>query len=455
MRGRRLPATASALLGGLLLGVTAFAAAPPPFGDHVPGEVLVRFTNEIAARRHAADLALLGASEAVRRGNLQRLRLPRGSSVANTVAYLDGLDGIVVAQPNYRYRFTALPNDPDVGQQWAVQNTGQTIFDTPPGTPIYSTSNPGSAGSDLGLDAAWEVRSDCSGVIVAVIDSGVDYTHADLAGSMWDGTPVYPNPGWDTTGSGDDDPAPDTGIAEDDHGSHVAGIVGAAGNNGIGTTGVCQRAELMALRAGSFASGLTTLDVIEAIAFAIDNGAAILNMSFGGEMPLDALFSAAIDDARSAGVLVVAAAGNDALDVDGPGTDGLDTTRFYPCAFPQDNVVCVAASDQADERAVFSNFGPASVDAAAPGTNILSTSYADDFAVISGTSMATPQASGVAALIWAQNPAYGYREVRAALLEGARPASAWSGLTVTGGVIHADGGVRHLRPPTGLAFTLD
>jgi subtilisin family serine protease len=445
----RLLLISTALLTGSLLIATSLSAAPPTSG-HVPGEVLVRFTDSASERRHAADLSLLGVLEGTGRANLRRLRLPGGSSVSDVIKFMRTLDGVAVAQPNYRYRFAALPNDPDLGQQWAVNNSGQVILGA-----NYPFNNPGLPGSDLGLDAAWEVRSDCSGVVVAVIDSGVDYTHVDLAGAMWDGTPAYPYPGWDTTGAGDDDPAPDTAIAKDNHGTHVAGIVAAVGDNGIGTTGVCQRSEIMAIRAGSFVTGLSTLDVIEAIAFAINNGATILNMSFGGELPFDPLFNAAIDDARAANVLVIAAAGNDGLSVDGPGIDGFDATRFYPCAFPQDNVVCVAASDQSDEWAVFSNFGASSVDVAAPGTNILSTTYFDGFSVITGTSMATAQATGVAALIWAQNPAYSYRDVRAALLDETRPASAWTGLTLTGGVIQANGSVRHLRPPTGLSFTLD
>ena len=427
-------------------------AAPLRADQHVPGEVLLRFADKTSERQLESTLRLLGSRhERIGYGSVTRLQLQSGSRVDSVIDYLSGLEGVAIVQPNYRYRFAALPNDPEVDQQWAVANTGQTIL----GASIYPFNNPGTPGSDLGLTDAWNVRSDCRGVVVAVIDSGVAYAHADLAAAMWDGSPTYPNHGWDTAGSGDDDPAPDTGIAEDDHGTHVAGIVGAIGDNATGITGICWQAEIMAIRAGSFASGLTTADVIEGIAFAIDNGASIMNMSFGGELPFDPLFSAAIDDARDAGVLVVAAAGNDGVDVDGSGADGLDTTRFYPCAFPQDNVVCVAASDQADEWALFSSYGATSVDLAAPGTNVLSTTYFDGFDVMSGTSMATPQASGIAALIWAHNPAYGYREVRSSLLDSSRAAGAWSGLTVTGGVVDADRAIRLLQPPTGLSYTLD
>ncbi|MDX1592649.1 MAG: S8 family serine peptidase [Gammaproteobacteria bacterium] len=437
-----------ALLGGT---IPSGASASP---DRVAGELLVRFSGPQGAERAGLLLNTLGEWSPGRAGGIGRLRLDPAIPADGVLEQLRDLEGVEIAQPNYRYRFTARPDDPLLDQQWAVDNRGQEIFPIPPATTVYGINNPGTPGADLGLEAAWDVLSDCRGVVVAVIDSGVDYTHADLAGAMWDGAPTFPNHGWDTADD-DDDPLPDLAVPEDDHGTHVAAIVGAVGDNALGTSGVCQRAEIMALRAGSFAGGLTTLDVIEAIGFAVDHGASILNMSFGGEFPFDALFSQAIDTARAAGVLVITTAGNDGVDVDGPGTDGLATTRFYPCAFPQDNVVCIAASDQAHERALFSSFGATSVDAAAPGTNILSATYADGYEVKSGTSMAAPQASGIAALVWAHNPAYDYRDVRGALLASGTDAGAWAGLTVTGRVVHGDGAVRHLRPPTGLRFRLD
>ena len=424
---------------------------------HVPGEVLVRFTDTDAERTLSPAIAAMGRATTGNRRGVRRIRLDPTTPVAQAVTYLRGLDGIELVQPNYLYYPAILPNDPGLGQQWAAQNSAQTV--TQITSPLYTTNNPGQSGADMGLEQAWDVQTDCRGVVVAVIDSGVDHAHADLAGAMWDGTPTYPNHGWDFVDN-DADPVPDLRVAEDDHGTHVAGILGAVGNNATGTSGICWNAEIMAIRAGGFLSGLATADVIASIEFAVDNGASLLNLSFGGELPFDILFSNAIDYARAAGVLVIAAAGNGGFDglgddTDGGGDDGDPATRYYPCAFPQDNLVCIAASDQAHQATTFTNTGSLSVDTAAPGTNILSATYFDVLDVKTGTSMATPQATGIAALVWAQNPGYGYLDVRAALLSSGTPVPGWDGVTVSGQVVSGNSAVRHIRPPTGLSFTLE
>jgi len=451
----------------LLPAVTGAGSKIRP--THVPGEVLLRFAHEEAERTLAPVVAAMGRAIAISRSGVRRLQLGPSTSVTEAISYLRSLNGVELAQPNYLYYPTALPNDPNIGDLWAAQNTGQTIdcsdFTVDPCFNYPDNNPPIQSGSDMGLEQAWEVQTDCRGVVVAVIDSGVDYAHADLAGAMWDGTPTYPNHGKDLYGDPsaspprdeDNDPLPDLTTPEDDHGTHVAGILGAVGNNLAGTTGVCWNAEIMAVRAGGSVTGLNTLDVIASIEFAVDNGASLLNLSFGGELPFDTLFSNAIDYARTAGVLVIVAAGNgggDGLgdDID---DDGLLTTKYYPCAFPQDNLVCIAASDQAHQATTFTNIGSLSVDTAAPGTNILSATYFDALDVKTGTSMATPQVTGVAALVWAQNPDYGYLDVRAALLSSGTPEPGWGGLTVSGQVVNGDGAVRHIRPPTGLTFLLE
>jgi subtilisin family serine protease len=450
------------LLLALILAVlptTPFAAGPGavPRPTQVAGEVLIRYSSPAAERTLAPTVAALGTVAALPgRGQVRRLRLVPSTSVAQAVSYLGSLAGVALVQPNHLYYPAVLPNDTEIGQLWAVENSGQLVNGA-----NYPFNNPGTPGADLGLAQAWAAQTDCLGVVVAVIDTGVDYGHDDLAGAMWDGAPDHPNHGWDFA-DGDNDPLPDKTIPEDVHGSHVAGTLGATGNNASGISGVCWRAEIMVLRAGSFIGGLSTSNVIAAIEFAVDHGASVLNMSFGGEFRSDAdpLFSGAIDYARAAGVLAVAAAGNGGVDglgddMDGGGDDGDPATRFFPCAFPQDNLVCVTASDQAHQPTTFGNFGTSSVDLAAPGSNILSTGYAPNFTVMSGTSMATPQATGAAALLWTQNPAYDYRDVRAALLASGTAVPAWDSMTVTGRVVHGDGALRHLRPPTGFSFTID
>lgn len=433
--------------------VASVTAATRP--TQLPGEVLLRYTSPAAERTLAPTVAVLGRATAVPGGvGLRRLRLDRSMSVTQAVAYLRALTGVASVQPNRLYYPTALPDDPAIGQLWAAENSSQTVLGA-----NYPFNNPGTPGADMGLVQAWEAQTDCRGVVIAVVDSGVDYGHPDLAASMWDGAPTYPHHGWDFAAD-DDEPMPDLAIPEDDHGSHVAGSIGATGNNANAVSGVCWNAEIMVLRAGSFLTGLPTSAVIASIEFAVDHGASLVNLSFGGEFRDDPLFSAAIDYAHAAGVLVVAAAGNgggdgSGDDIDGPGDDGDATTTFFPCAFPQDNVVCVTASDQAHQPTTFGNIGPLSVDLAAPGTNILGTSFAPDLDVKTGTSMAVAQVTGAAALLWAQNPAYDYRDVRAALLASGTAVPAWNTLTVTGRVVHGDGALRHLRPPTGLTFSVD
>jgi subtilisin family serine protease len=195
--------------------------------------------------------------------------------------------------------------------------------------------------------------------VVAVLDTGVNYNQEDLAASMWNGGPSFPNHGNDFVDA-DLDPMDFNG-----HGTHVAGIIGAVGNNGKGTTGVCQKASIMAVRVLDAAGSGSDASIIQGVNFAIAHGARVLNMSLGGGGPFDQAFSDAITAAQGADVVVVVAAGNERSDN--------DAVSVYPCNFAQTNLVCVAALDPNFALASFSNFGAASVDVGAPGANILST----------------------------------------------------------------------------------
>jgi thermitase len=252
----------------------------------------------------------------------------------------------------------AIPNDPQYGQLWAAKNTGQAITTGtyPAGAPVTGT-----IGDDMNLEAAWNVQTDCGTITVAVIDSGVNYNSTDLAANMWNGTSFgAPLHGWNFVGAGSNDPMDLNG-----HGTHVAGTIGAVGNNNTGVTGVCWKASIMAVRAMDVTGSGTTSSIIQSIDFAINNGAKIINMSLGGSGPLDPAFSSAITRAQTANVLVVVAAGNE--------NANNETTPSWPCNFTQPNLICVAALDQNYALASFSNWGATSVDVAAPGTNILST----------------------------------------------------------------------------------
>lgn len=322
------------------------------------GEVLVKPRVRLSALTgHRSLQARYGATQQKILGEtgLMKLKLGRGRSVESTLADLAQDPDIEFAQPNFIYHITAVPNDTNYGDQWGLENTAQTIASA-----VYSTNNPGTAGKDVGAQEAWDLQTSCSSIPVAVIDTGVNYTHNDLAANMWDGGATYPAHGYDFVDS-DNFPWDYNG-----HGTHVAGTIGAVGNNGAGMTGVCWTANIMALRAlDTFGSG-TTSDIVLAVNFAVAQGAKIINMSIGGS-GYDSAFNTAVLNASNAGVVVVVAAGNETANNDSV------STPSYPCNFTAANLICVAAVDQAFSLASFSNWGARSVDVAAPGTNIKNT----------------------------------------------------------------------------------
>lgn len=328
-----------------------------PRATYVEGEVLVRYRPFRAASDRQSMLSRLGAQQ-MREIPLLRLvqvRIPAGQTVEQAIQAFSSDPQVEHVQPNYIYRPHAVPNDPLFSQQWGYRNTGQTVSGA-----SYSTNNPGVAGSDMSLEQVWDRITDCSSVVVAVIDTGVNYLHQDLAPNMWNGA-GYPYHGYDFVDN-DNDPMPADASG---HGTHVAATIGARGNNGIAGSGVCWNARIMAIRSLREGGG-TTASVVAGIDFAVTNGAQVINMSLGGSV-YDATFDAAITTARNAGVVVVVAAGNSTS-----GNNNDTATPQYPCNFTQDNLLCVAALDQAYNLATFSNRGAISVDVGAPGANVLS-----------------------------------------------------------------------------------
>jgi subtilisin family serine protease len=272
--------------------------------------------------------------------------------------------------------------------------------------------------------AAWDITTGAPEVVVGVADGGADLDHPDLAPNLV--------PGWDFV---DDDARPDD---EDPsgHGTHVAGTVGARGNDGIGVSGVAWTTRIMPLRVlGADGTG-TVSEAIGAYERAARSGVRIVNLSFGG-----AGASQAERDAIAAapGVLFVAAAGNEGADD--------DANPIYPCAYDLPNLVCVTASDQSDGRPAFANVGRASVDLAAPGTSIVGP-VPGGWASLSGTSMAAPQVAGAAALLLAREPLARPEDLIAALVSTAVPAPAFAGVTVSGGRLDVAAALRavHATP---------
>lgn len=321
------------------------------------GEVLVKLSTKTMQAKGEQRFALRHRAQSLKRLNskgLMKVKLPAGESVENAIASMKNDPDLESVQPNFRYHKTAVPNDTSYASLWGLKNTGQTIA-----APVYATNNPGTAGRDMNAEDGWDINTDCSSVTVAVIDTGINYTHNDLVANMWDGTAAgYPNHGYDFVDS-DNDP-----VDLDGHGTHVAGTIGAVGNNGTGVTGVCWDANLMAVRVlDENGSGFTS-DVVLGINFAVAQGAKVINLSLGSTSN-DAALTSAVQAASNAGVVLIAAAGNS-------GTNNT-TTPFYPCNITSSNLLCVAAMDQSYALASFSNFSSTAVDVGAPGTNILST----------------------------------------------------------------------------------
>jgi len=341
----------------ILVSVVSIADNGKKFHDsrnyYIEGELLVKFKENI---HHSVILDTIKLSGNIKikdidRKNIVHIKLKQGQMVENAISEFESNPDVEYAQPNYIYRIMSNPpNDPYYNYQWGFNNTGQTIPDS-----VYNTNNTGTPGMDMDLELAWDAITDASSVIVAVVDSGVNYNHEDLSDNMWNGAI---NHGYDFVDD-DNDPMDLNG-----HGTHVAGTIGAVGNNYTGTTGVAWRAQIMAVRVGDALGYMTTANVISGIYYAVDNGAQIINLSVGRTYYDQAEYDA-INYARSHGVLVVIAAGNSANDND----CGI---HFYPSDFDLDNIISVAALDQSYQLADFSNYGNISVDVGAPGTNIMS-----------------------------------------------------------------------------------
>lgn len=276
-------------------------------------------------------------------------------TVADAIARLEQNADVEMAQPDFIYTKTAVPNDPSYGKLWALKNTAQTLSKDHLTQSVYATGNPGTAASDIGAEAAWDRTTDCSNVIVAVVDTGIKLDHDDLKDNLWSNMAMQH--GYDFVNS-DTNPTDDEG-----HGSHVAGTIGARGNNAIGTTGICWKVQLMAVKVLDNTGSGSTSGIISGVNYAVTNGAHIINMSLGGAA-LDPAFQTAVNNASNAGVLVVVAAGNDGANN--------SSTPTYPCNFPAANLICVGAVDQRFSIASFSNYSTTFVDIAAPGTNIVS-----------------------------------------------------------------------------------
>jgi len=408
------------------------------FAASNPGSDRPRFTAKelaqgyldrvVIAKPHASHRATVDADEAAegvrvrqkfsRFDELRVIVLEAGDTADAAFERLRATGRYEYVEPDYIRHAEVAPNDPEFARQWALSNTGQ---------------DNGKPGADISAPAAWDVLHDAPGVIIAVIDSGVNANHTDIAANLWNNP--APTRGdlhgisYRTDSSGSQivsgDPVDDVG-----HGTHVAGTIGAVGNNSNGISGVAWRVQIMALKflGGSDGTG-TTSDETSCLDYAIAHGAHIINASFGenGGTPLSSTERDAIARTRSAGIIFVAAAGNE--------TSNMDVARHYPASIPLDNIVAVGASTNRDELAAFSNYG-AAVELFAPGNNIRSLDYLapnGGTTEKSGTSMAAPHVAGALALLKAKFPADTYRQLINRLLRGVDAGGAFAGRAQTNG----------------------
>ncbi len=402
--------------------------------DFASGKIIVKLEEDATQR----DLRELNRENDARteddlpRSDLNVIDLPNDIAVREGVEIYEDSPDIEYAEPDFILEPSAMPNDPGYGSMYGLNNTGQTG---------------GTSGADTDAPEAWDISTGKSSTVVAVIDEGVDVNHPDLDDNLWVNTDEIPGNGVDDDKNGyvDDvngydfanndasvyDPDILTGEG-DEHGTHVAGTIAAEGNNGGGVTGVNWDAQIMSLKFLGVNGGFTS-DAVEAINYAVNNGSKISNNSWGGGGDSQALRDA-IANADSKGHLFVAAAGNGGSD--GVGDDN-DATPAYPASYDNSNIISVAATDDDDGLASFSNFGAKSVDLGAPGVGILSTLPDNSYARYSGTSMATPHVSGVAALIKSENPGFDDAKLKSQILGTAETVSSLNGKTLTGGRLNS------------------
>ncbi|MGQ0586878.1 MAG: S8 family serine peptidase [Gammaproteobacteria bacterium] len=403
----------------LLLAATAAQAVAPtqPRPAYREGEVVVKYRKGASAdevRRLHSRLGMV-ARRNLDRGRADLLQLPRVTTTAAALALLRAEPAIAIAEPNaLRYPRIACPdnagffcpNDALFAEQWGLRSTGQINYADP--DPALASI----PGADLDLLLAWDPGADgtfervgSAGVTIAILDTGVSTSHPDLAANIV--------AGYDFA---DDDNDPNPNDSFEAHGTFVAGAAGAVGNNGIGVAGTAWNSKLMPLK-----FNFDSASHVAALAFARDNGAKIVNASFGGPFFSQAELDALLDlDAN--GILYVASSGNDDSNTD------LAQLNF-PSNFEAPNIVSVAATNRQDNIASFSQYGAITTDVAAPGLQIVTTtSIANGYTTpsdcattgncgVSGTSFSAPYVSGIAALILSAHPGATPAEIKARLIE--------------------------------------
>ncbi|HXT39119.1 MAG TPA: S8 family serine peptidase, partial [Candidatus Angelobacter sp.] len=423
---------AATMFALIVAGTNALAQGnfPPPASVR-PDRILVK-------PKPGADLENLNAAfgNKVHRffsgiGGLEVVELPPGTAVAAVLAAYQRSGLVEYAEPDYLVQALSEPNDFNYanGDLWNLKNLGQ-----------YG----GVPGADIDAPNGWSIQNTASNIIVAVIDTGVRYTHQDLAANMW----INPGEsGKDALGVNRGSNALDddgdgyiddvhginailgTGDPNDDygHGTHVSGTIGGVGNNSVGVAGVAWRVQIMACKFLDATGQGSISDAIECIDYARKKGAKIINASWGGYTFTSTALYDAINSARGAGIVFVAACGND--------NNNNDANPLYPASYYLDNIIAVAATDRTDTKAWFSNYGATTVELGAPGSPIFScwNGSDSDYRYLDGTSMAAPHVVGACALLMAHYPGDTYQQIIRRVLSSTDPLPSLAGNTVTGG----------------------
>ena len=409
--------------------------------EAVDGEVLVQFRDEAAVfeQARAADEIDADEVESLDGHGTRRIRALE-MHTQELLARLRANPDVEFAEPNYIIRLAALPNDPYLGNLWGLLNSGQDY------------GGVGVAGADVDATLAWEISTGSHANVIGIVDTGIDYNHPDLAANMWTAPAAFSvtigglviNCAAGTHGfnaiTNTCNP-----IDDNDHGTHVAGTIGAVGNNGVGVVGLNWAASMMALKFLDSTGTGTIANAIKAIEFAVQAKAVlgtnianvrVLSNSWNGNAFSQSLLNE-INRSNTANMLFVAAAGNSGLN--------LDTSPSFPASFAAPNIIAVAATNNRDERASFSNYGAATVHLGAPGVAILSTTINNHYAAFSGTSMATPHVAGAAALLLSAC-SLTTAELKAVILNAVDPTPAMAGATTTGGRLNVNNAIRTCAP---------
>lgn len=429
------------------LGVVASVHARPLSSEvpHVPGEVVVKVKKGFMGK-FLGKKSLLGAELK------KTMRLVAGDyvvlkseakSTQGLMSELNRMPEVIFAEPNFIYKaISTETNDSLYDKLWGLTNTGSNEPDRN-GNPSGSV---GVAGADINAVRAWGLTKGSRNVVIAVIDTGIDYNHPDLRDNIWVNTReiagnnidddnngyVDDVHGWNAQGNNGN---PMDGNA---HGTHCAGTIGARHDNGQGVAGVMNNVSLMAVKFLSDSGSGSLADAVEAIDYATKMNVDIMSNSWGGG-GFSQTLEDAIKAAKAKGILFVAAAGND-------GTNN-DSAPHYPSNYQVDNVISVAAHTNQNTLASFSCFGKRTVHVAAPGHNILSSTPNNTYKVFSGTSMATPHVSGVLGLFISLNGRQNVKTVRERLMATTVPAGAYRKTTISGGRVDAYNFLTNTRIP--------